>query len=127
MSRMSKKVPEPVPAESPRGLKTFVIGAAFRSVVPGADRQTLGVEDLFSFDLVTHTVRDTNASDAMRAFLAHTDARLINGWEDSEQRQRLLFIIPVERVMFSRPTAANIEVSTTHRHDNGAPIRYLRG
>lgn len=123
----TKKLPAPIAAQSPRGLITYVIGVAFRSVKLGAEHQRLRPEDPFTFDVATHTVRGTTVSGAMSAFLAHTDARLIECWEDSERCQRLLYIIPLERVMFSRPTAANVEVSTTHRHDNGAPIRYLRG
>lgn len=126
----TKKLPEPIRVDaSPRAhLFVFAIGAAFRSYTDADPALTaIQADQPFTFDLATHTVRASNAGDAMHAFLASPDAKMIDTWADDERSQRLLYVIPVERLMFSRPTYANIEVSTTHRRRDGAPIRYLRG
>lgn len=125
----TKSLPKPIPVDaSPRARFTmYAIGAAFRSLEPAGAYDALTDGHAFHFDMVTHVVRARNAGDAMRGFLSSPYAWPVGRWRDDERSQRLLFIIPVEQLMFSRPTAANIEVSTTHRRDDGAPIRYLLG
>lgn len=123
------KLPEILPAgTTPRSrLQFFAIGAAFRSGPHIGQPIAAGTE--WILDYVTHVARGTNAGDIIRAYLGTDHAKSIDNWIDDENNQRLLYVCPVESLPFIRSNLTpdhSIEVSTTHRRGDGAPIRFLR-
>lgn len=108
-------------------LTVYAIGAAFRSGLHIGEGIPVGKK--FSIEGATHVVRGSNPGDAMRDFLASQEAGALNldNWRDDDTSQRLLYICPVESLPFIQTNMkAEIETSMTHKHRNGAPIRYVR-